>query len=78
MWTRLLMLWTAGSSPGFWGMVRGETSSRAPRDAMSVPGRYCCKSILWASARNIESFQSAEVQLRFVAPAILILSLRQS
>ena len=41
-------------------------------------GRYCCKSILRALARNIDSPQSEAAQLRFVASAILILFFRQT
>src|SRR5262249_28682821 len=53
--------------------VRRRSGSR-----MSGCGRFCCRSILRAVARNIDSSQRAAVQLRFVEPAILILSLRQS
>jgi MFS family permease len=46
------------------------------RDSVSDCGRHCCKSILPALARNIDSRRRTVAQLRFVASAILILSLR--
>jgi hypothetical protein len=39
--------------------------------------RYCCKSILRAAPRNIDSQPSAAALLRFVASVTLILFLRQ-
>jgi hypothetical protein len=44
---------------------------------MSGRGRLCCKSILQALSRNIDSSQSATTQLRFAASAFLILLLRR-
>jgi len=40
--------------------------------------RYCCKRILQAGVRNIDSPQSAAAQLRFAAAVILILILRRT
>jgi hypothetical protein len=39
---------------------------------------FCCKSILRALPRNIDSPKTAAVQVRFVAPEIVILFLRQT
>ena len=59
--------------------MSGNPDHKQPRLRIigAASGRYCCKSILQAAARNINSPLSAAAQLRFVACAILILFLRR-